>query len=175
MSDPAATVGRRKRLGRPSIVKLYIGGVAAICLGLALAAAVESAAQPPAAPAAPPSAVTVSMRQMGGAQRALGGELAKETPDPAAIKAAAQRLDTLAGQLPGWFAAPVTGAPTRGKPEIWSDAKGFAAAAEALKTQTAKLASLADGGDIAALKAQAQAIGPACKACHDIYRAPEQK
>jgi cytochrome c556 len=151
-----------------------VGGLAAIAIGFGLAAAAaQSLAQPPAAP--PVSAVTASMRQMGGAQRALGTELAKETPDPVAIKAAAARLDTLAGQLPGWFAAPVTGAPTRSKPEVWSDAKGFAAAAQALKAQTAKLASLSDAGDVAALKAQAPAVGGACKACHDVYRAPEQK
>ena len=156
-------------------MKSYVA--AAIGVGLALAtAAAPSFAQPPAAAApAPVSAVTASMRQMGGAQRALGTELAKEAPDPAAIKAAVARLDTLAGQLPGWFAAPVTGFPSRSKPEVWSDAKGFAAAAQALKAQTGKLASLTDGGDVAALKAQAQALGPACKACHDVYRAPEQK
>ncbi len=155
-------------------MKRLVGGLAAIGIGLGLAgAAAQSLAQPPAA--APVSAVTVSMRQMGGAQRALGTELAKETPDPAAIKAAAARLDTLAGQLPGWFAAPVTGAPTRSKPEVWSDAKGFAAAAQALKAQTARLASLSDAGDVAALRAQAPAVGAACKACHDVYRAPEQK
>ena len=155
-------------------MKRLVGGLAAIGIGLGLAgAAAQSLAQPPAA--APVSAVTVSMRQMGGAQRALGTELAKETPDPAAIKAAAARLDTLAGQLPGWFAAPVTGAPTRSKPEVWSDAKGFAAAAQALKAQTARLASLSDAGDVAALRAQAPSVGAACKACHDVYRAPEQK
>jgi cytochrome c556 len=164
-------------------MNLYVGGVAAIGLSLALAgAAAQSFAQPPAAaPAAAPatpapvSPVTASMRQMGGAQRALGAELGKETPDPVAIKAAVTRLDTLAGQLPSWFAAPVTGFPSRSKPEVWSDAKGFAVAAQALKAQTTKLAGLADGGDIAGLKAQAAAINPACKACHDVYRAPETK
>ena len=155
-------------------MKRLVGGAAVIGLGLALAGlAAQSFAQPPAA--APVSAVTTSMRQMGGAQRALGAELAKEAPDPAAIKAAAARLDTLAAQLPSWFTAPVTGFPSRSKPEVWSDAKGFAAAAQALKGQTAKLVSLTDGGDVAAIKSQAGAIGGACKACHDVYRAPEQK
>ena len=162
-------------------MRLYVGGVTAIGLGLAVAGATaQSFAQPPAAappataPAPPPplAPVQASMRQMGGAQRALGAELGKETPDPVALKAAAARLDTLAGQLPSWFAGPVTGFPTAGKPEIWSDAKGFAAAAVALKAQTAKLAGLTDGGDVAALKAQAGAMGGACKACHDVYRAP---
>ena len=159
-------------------MKLYVGGLAAIGLGLALAGA--SFAQPPAAalPAAAPAPlapVQSSMRQMGGAQRALNTELGKEAPDAAALKAAAARLDSLSGQLPTWFAAPVTGFPTAGKPEIWSDATGFAAAAQGLKGQTTKLAGLADGGDIAGLKAQAGALGGACKACHDVYRAPEKK
>ena len=159
---------------------LYLGGLAALVAAAALAGVVAQA-QPPAAPAAPAAApaplapVQASMRQMGGAQRALGQELGKETPDPAAIKAAALRLDTLSGQLPTWFAAPVSGFPTAGKPEIWSDAKGFAAAAAALHAQTTKLAQLSDGGDVAALKAQAGAMGGACKACHDVYRATEKK
>ena len=166
-------------------MKLDIGGLAVIAAGLALAGAVAQAQPPAAAPAATPPApaaappplapVQASMRQMGGAQRALGQELGKEAPDAAAMKAAAMRLDTLAGQLPTWFAAPVSGFPTAGKPEIWSDAKGFAAAAAALKVQTAKLAQLSDGGDVAALKAQAGAMGGACKACHDVYRATEKK
>ena len=155
-----------------SLGRLAFSGAA---LALAAAAA-QSSAQPPAAPAAAPlPPVQSSMRQMGGAQRAVGAELAKETPDAAALKAAATRLDTLAGQLPGWFAAPVSGAPTAGKPEIWSDAKGFQAAADALHVQTTKLAGLADGGDVAALKAQAMAVGGACKSCLEAYRAPEKK
>ena len=160
-------------------MKLYVGGLAAIGIGLVLAGmAAQSAAQAPAAApasAAPLAPVQASMRQMGGAQRAFGGELGKETLDPGALKAAATRLDTLAGQLPSWFAAPVSGAPTAGKAEIWSDAKGFQAAADALHVQTTKLAGLADGGDVAALKAQAAAVGGACKSCHDAYRAPEKK
>jgi cytochrome c556 len=159
-------------------VKLCIGGLAALAAGAALIGAVAQAQPPPAAPAAAPAPlapVQASMRQMGGAQRALGQELGKEAPDATVIKAAAARLDTLAGQLPSWFTAPVSGLPSAAKPEVWSDAKGFAAAEAALKVQTAKLAQLSDGGDVAALKAQAGALGGACKACHDAYRAPEKK
>ena len=163
-------------------MKRLVGGLAAIGIGLGLVgAAARSLAQPPAA--APVSAVTASMRQMGGARGGVGGGPrgggARAGPPPPgpppANTAGAARLDTLAGQLPGWFAAPVTGAPTRSKPEVWSDAKGFAAAAQALKAQTARLASLSDAGDVAALRAQAPSVGAACKACHDVYRAPEQK
>jgi cytochrome c556 len=116
------------------------------------------------------------MRQMGGAVRTLMTEFNKDAPDAATVKTAAAKLDTLANQLPGWFATPTTGAPTAAKPEIWTDAAGFAAAAKALQAQTGKLAQLADGPDFAAAKAQAMTIpGGPCKACHDSYRATEKK
>jgi cytochrome c556 len=60
------------------------------------------------------------------------------------------------------------------KPEIWSDPKGFAAAAERLRTETGKLADVAPGGDLAAVKAQFGATGQACKNCHDKFRIPEK-
>jgi cytochrome c556 len=118
------------------------------------------------------------MRQMNGAGRVIRTELAKDTPDTAAIKEAASRLNTAAGKLPKVFDKPVdpaSGIKSAAKPEVWSDAKGFSDKALALQGETAKLLLLADGSDVAALKAQVTAVNGACGACHQTYRVAPQK
>lgn len=135
----------------------------------------EALAQPPPPPASPAQVV---MRQLNGAGRDIRTELAKETPDAAAIKAAVTRLNTAAGKLPDVFDKPVdpaSGVTSAAKPEVWSDAKGFADAADGLRAQTAGFLQLADGGDVAAMKAQVAAVNGACGTCHRAYRVAQQK
>ena len=162
----------------PNLIRLAAAAFALSGLTPALAQA------PPAAPAAAPAPPTPAspaqavMRQMNGAGRVIRTELAKDAPDTAAIKAAADRLNAAAGKLPGVFDKPVdpaSGIKSAAKPEVWSDAKGFADKALALQGETAKLAQLADGADVAALKAQAGAVNGACGACHQAYRVAQQK
>jgi cytochrome c556 len=59
---------------------------------------------------------------------------------------------------------------TGAKPEIWSDAAKFKAAAEKMEHEMSKLAQVAKGGDLNAVKAQFGETGKACKACHDDFR-----
>jgi len=59
---------------------------------------------------------------------------------------------------------------TKAKPEIWSDKAKFNAAADKVQVEMAKLAVVAKGGNIDAIKAQVGATGGACKACHDDFR-----
>jgi len=144
----------------------------AACAALALAAAPSLAASDPAATIA---ARQDGMKQIGGAQRAIGGELRKDAPDLAVVKANAEKLQVLAGQIPGWFpngTGAEAGVKTAAKAEIWSDSKTFAADAAALGTQAGKLAAAAAGTDLAAVKAQTGPLGGACKACQDGFRAP---
>lgn len=60
---------------------------------------------------------------------------------------------------------------TKAKPDIWSDRAGFVKAANNLTDQAAKLAQLAKAGDKAGFAQQFQAVGKACKTCHDAYKA----
>ena len=46
----------------------------------------------------------------------------------------------------------------------------FKAKLEKMQGEAAKLAEVAKGGDLAAIKAQFGETGKACKACHDKYR-----
>ena len=59
---------------------------------------------------------------------------------------------------------------TKARPEIWSDKAKFTAASEKMQGEMTKLASIAKGGNIDAIKAQVGATGGACKPCHDDFR-----
>lgn len=59
---------------------------------------------------------------------------------------------------------------TKARPEIWSDKAKFTAASEKMQGEMSKLAMVAKGGNIDAIKAQVGATGGTCKACHDDFR-----
>lgn len=147
-------------------------------VGWALALGVGAAVAGGGALAASGAAKTVADRQaaykqLGGAFKAINDQLKTDAPDMAVITASAQKMAALGAQVPTWFpkgTGPSKAYKTAAKPEIWSDAAGFAAAAASLKTETAKLAEAAKSGDLDAVKAQVRPVGGACKTCHDKYR-----
>ena len=111
-----------------------------------------------------------------GALTSIMDGLKVEKPDNAAIAVKAQTIEGLAHEIPTWFPAGTGlegGSKTRAKAEIWTDSAGFAAAAKNLETQSADLKTLAKTGDLAAVQAQAKAVGGACGACHTKFRGPE--
>jgi len=59
---------------------------------------------------------------------------------------------------------------THAKPEIWTNAAKFKSDAEKMEKEIGKLAEVAKGGDLNAVKAQFGATGKACKACHDDFK-----
>jgi cytochrome c556 len=61
------------------------------------------------------------------------------------------------------------GAPTRAKPEVWSDPK-VKDLADKMVAEAGKLETAAKSGSLDAIKAAAGDLGKACKACHDDYR-----
>jgi cytochrome c556 len=70
----------------------------------------------------------------------------------------------------GGFVAGTDSGDTTAKPEIWSDAAKFKAEAEKMEKEMSKLAEVAKGGDLAAIKTQFGATGKTCKSCHDDFR-----
>lgn len=154
----------------------------AVTVGLGLATAGTAlAADPPPAPTTPGGKALVArqahFKEQNATFKAINDETRKDAPDKAAIAASAAKLKALAVDLPTWFpkgSGPETGLPTAAKPEIWTDADGFAAAAAKLQDETAKLAAVSTGGDMDAIKAQVRATAAACKTCHDKYRTPDQ-
>jgi len=63
------------------------------------------------------------------------------------------------------------GMPNRAKPEIWSNNAKFKAASEKMQEEMVKLDAAAKTGNFDSVKAAAGAVGSACKACHDDFRA----
>lgn len=68
------------------------------------------------------------------------------------------------------FTAGTDAGNTKAKPEIWSDAAKFKTAQDNMQAEMTKLASIAKGGNIDAIKAAVGATGGTCKACHDNFR-----
>lgn len=60
---------------------------------------------------------------------------------------------------------------TKAKPEIWADKAKFDDYARKLEAELAKLTVAAKSGNLDSLKVAANAVGGACKACHDDFRA----
>ena len=65
---------------------------------------------------------------------------------------------------------------TRAKPAIWSDWKGFQAAAAKLKVLAVKFQKAAASGDKAAIKTASATMGKqGCGGCHKSFRGPKPK
>ena len=62
------------------------------------------------------------------------------------------------------------GAPTKAKPEIWTEQAKFKDAGDKAMAETAKMAAAAKTGNLDALKASFAAAAGTCKACHDAFR-----
>jgi cytochrome c556 len=115
---------------------------------------------------------------IGDAFKAVRGELDKGSPDFTLIAAKAQDINARAQKIETHFPAGTStedGFKTEALPAIWEKPEEFKAAAAKLVDESAKLASLAPGGDKAAVAAQAMAMGGACKGCHDKFRLDDKK
>ena len=60
---------------------------------------------------------------------------------------------------------------TKAKPEIWAEKAKFDDYANKLEAELAKLTVAAKSGSLDSVKAATNAVGGACKACHDDFRA----
>lgn len=146
-----------------------VGAALVLCAGAAVGAdltGVEAA-----------KARIAHMKALGGAAKALGDQLKSGAPDPVVVKAEAAKIDAAAKALPTWFPAgsgPSSGAETHALPLIWSDPAGFAAKQRALALAAGKLDAAASAGDMAAVGPAMQAVGGACKGCHETYKAKER-
>ncbi|MEY2688559.1 MAG: hypothetical protein RL375_2757 [Pseudomonadota bacterium] len=146
--------------------KLVIALTALATLGLTLPASAQFA-KPEDAIKYRKAAFTVMAKHFG----TIGGMVNDKIPFDA--KAASVNADLVAtvSHLPfdGFVAGTDTG-DTKAKPEVWKDADKFKAAATKMKDAVAKLATVAKGGDKAAIKAAFGDAGGTCKGCHDDFR-----
>jgi cytochrome c556 len=62
---------------------------------------------------------------------------------------------------------------TAAKPELFKDGKHFGELGASFAKEATELASVANGGDLAAIKVQFGKLQRTCKACHDDFKAKE--
>ena len=146
---------------------------AALCLFLSSAVVIQ---------AAPGDSALIKSRQdklrdLGGAFKAIDDELKKRDPDWAnAILPNAQTVQSRSSYLLTWFpkgTGPESGVKTYALPAIWQKHDDFTKLGKTAQAEAAKLNQMAGSKDPTALRAQAIALGKACKACHDNYRSPD--
>jgi cytochrome c556 len=117
------------------------------------------------------------LKTLGAAFKTIRDELRGDSPDAAKIRSAAVDITHAAGAIGKWFPAgtgPGTGVKTDAKPEVWTDAAGFAAAQETFVREANKWAQLGNSTDASAWKEGAASLGQSCKACHDKYRVKKE-
>jgi cytochrome c556 len=116
------------------------------------------------------------METIGKSVKTIKQTLDSGSPDVAAIRTAAAKIDELAGKSAGWFppGTDKTVLPkTRALPAIWEKPEDFAAKDRDLREAAAALNAAAQAGDLSQIKARFADLGKTCKACHDTYRAEE--
>ncbi len=92
--------------------------------------------------------------------------------DARKVELHATRLQQVAPMIvEGFPPGTQTGAPNKAKPEIWSNMDDFNAKAVELEKAAASLVAAARTGDQKQVGQALGAVGNACKACHDQYRA----
>jgi cytochrome c556 len=91
--------------------------------------------------------------------------------DKDAFALQAARVAVLAPMLPeGFPQGSYVKGKTDAKPEIWSKRAEFDELMKKLATQSAALADLAKGGDLATVKPAFKELTQVCKSCHDKFK-----
>jgi cytochrome c556 len=113
-----------------------------------------------------------AMEQVGDAMKALGGMARGQAPfDAAVVKKSATTIAEKLAEAEKHFPPGSDTGKTRAKAEIWSNRADF----DRIMGESRKAATvLAAVTDEAAYKPALGALGQNCKACHDMYRAPER-
>jgi cytochrome c556 len=115
------------------------------------------------------------LRELGAAFKGVNDGLRAREPQTILIQQSARQIRNAAGQMPNWFppgSGPQPGIKTAAKPEIWTQAARFRAAQNAFIAEANRFQATANGGNVAAMRAGAKALGATCKGCHDGFRVP---
>ena len=113
------------------------------------------------------------LKKIGKAFKAISDQFKAGSPDLAQIQTAAASVPKEATNMVDWFpegTGPEAGVKTEALPIIWEDKADFNKKVAAMQEAAAKLDTVAQGGDVAAIATAFKATGGTCKACHDKYR-----
>ena len=156
--------------------------MSASCIRRTITAALMVSSMTTLAFADPPPAAQIKPRQdklrdMGGALKAITDEIKKGRIDwDNAVIPNAQTVKDRSVYILNGFpkgSGPEAHVKTYALPVIWQKQDDFTKLGKQLQADAAKLQQVANAKDEAGLKAQVQAIGKTCKACHDTYRSPD--
>lgn len=112
-------------------------------------------------------------RETGTAFKAINDELRKSAPGRFIMASSARRIAANLRQVGAFFPAgsgPAAGVKTRARNTIWNNRATFDRLNGVAVVQADGLVAAMRGTDVAAIRIQAQALGRACKACHDQFR-----
>lgn len=90
--------------------------------------------------------------------------------DFGAIIPLATQIRDWAQKMPDYFPTGTGGKPSEASPEVWSDFRGFEAAATANYQAANDLILAAQSGNIEAARRAFKATASTCKSCHKSYR-----
>jgi len=111
------------------------------------------------------------MKSIGGHMGAMAGILKGQANYPDGLKIHSRAIADLAKVAAYLFPKGSDFGETQAKEEIWSKPEDFKKVVQVFQVESAKLAKIAEGGDIKAFEAQMKAMGTdACGACHKTFR-----
>ena len=149
-----------------SVLKPFLG--IALAVGIAGAAHAQSPfAKPEQAIKYRESAMFIMAQPFGRIGAVVKGERPYNKDEVAKNAAIAAEMSKLPWAA---FVAGTDKGKTHAKPEVWTNAAKFKSDGEKLEQEIAKLAEVAKGGDLGAIKKQFGATGKACKSCHDDFK-----
>jgi cytochrome c556 len=114
-----------------------------------------------------------SLKDLGASFKTVNDQSKAGSPDMAAIKAAAAKVEAHSKELGTWFPSGTgkdTGVKTEALNTIWEKPDQFKAAVARFQAEAPKLNAAAQSGDVAQVKAAFGGVGGACKNCHDNFR-----
>lgn len=147
--------------------------VVILAVGLALAA---GGAQAQFSPKEAVAARINAYRETGAAFKSINDQLKSGAPLKIMMRTSARTIAASARDQYGWFPAgsgAEAGVKTKAKPAIWADAAGFRDAQARFQREADLMNKVVETGDAAAMQKQARALGQACQACHQKYRAED--
>jgi cytochrome c556 len=113
------------------------------------------------------SAMFIMGQQFGRIAAVVKGKRPFDKEEVARSAAIVKEMSTLPWEA---FVAGTDKGKTHAKSDIWTEAAKFKSHQEKLEQEAAKLAEVAKGGDLDAIKRQFGATGKACKSCHDDFK-----
>ena len=115
------------------------------------------------------------MGSIGNNMGSIGHIMKFKLPQSGNIAGHAANINTSAKMILAAFKQQLAEGKTDAKAAVWSDWAKFEKATQDLIDESAKLASVAQGGDMAAIGGQMKKVGGTCKGCHEDFRKPKEE